>query len=59
MSGIVDSEDACQKLQQDLERLCSGAEKCLMQFNTEKREVLHFGKSKQGRRYRVNGRALL
>lgn len=57
VSGIVDSE-GCQKLQQYLDRLGRWAEEWLMDFDTEKWEALHFGKTNKGRTNTMNGRTL-
>jgi len=54
----VDSEEGYQKLQQDLDQLGKWAEKRRMEFNIDKCEVLHFGKSNQGRGFTVKVRAL-
>eukprot|EP00061_Rhincodon_typus_P015643 g43430.t1 len=56
--SIVDSEEGYQKLQQDLDQMGKWAEKWQMEFNIDKYEVLHFGKSNQGRSFMVNSRAL-
>eukprot|EP00061_Rhincodon_typus_P004217 g22023.t1 len=45
IDGIVDSEEGYRKLQQDLDLLEKWAEKWHMEFNIDKCEVLHFGKS--------------
>lgn len=45
MGSIVDSEDGYQNLQQDLDWLYRWAEEWLMEFHTDKCEVLYFGKS--------------
>ncbi|XP_055495534.1 uncharacterized protein LOC129699607 [Leucoraja erinacea] len=55
---FADSEDGCERLQQDLDRLARWSEEKLMEFNTEKCEMLHFGTSNKGRTYTVNSRPL-
>ena len=45
-------------MQQDLDQLGRWAEEWLMEFNTKKCEVFHFGKSNKGRTFTVNSRAL-
>eukprot|EP00061_Rhincodon_typus_P001185 g13986.t1 len=45
IGGIMDGEEGYQKLQQDLDQLGKWAEKWQMEFNIDKYEVLHFGKS--------------
>ncbi|XP_059843914.1 P-selectin glycoprotein ligand 1 isoform X2 [Hypanus sabinus] len=58
IGGVVDSEEGFQSLQRDLDQLEKWAEKWQMEFNTDKCEVLHFGRTNQGRTYKVNGRTL-
>lgn len=58
MGGIVDRQDGCQNLQQDLDRLGRWVQEWLIEFNTEKSKVLHFGRSIQGRDFTVNDRGL-
>eukprot|EP00061_Rhincodon_typus_P013300 g39589.t1 len=58
IDGFVDSEEGYQKLQEDLDQLGKWAKKWQMEFKIDKCEVLHFGKSNQGRSFMVNGRAL-
>eukprot|EP00061_Rhincodon_typus_P000477 g11833.t1 len=47
IGGIVDNEEGYQKLQQDRDQLGKWAKKWQMEFNIDKCEVLHFGKSHQ------------
>ena len=58
LGGIIDSEEGYQELQGDLDQLGKWAENWQLEFNTDKCEVLHFGKSNQGRTCTVNGRVL-
>eukprot|EP00061_Rhincodon_typus_P000805 g12800.t1 len=55
---IVDSEEGYQKLQQEFDQLRKWAEKWQMEFNIGKCEVLHFGKSNQGRSFMVKAKTL-
>lgn len=48
MCDIIDSKDGYQRLQQELDQLGKRGEEWLMEFNTDKCEVLNFGKSNQG-----------
>ena len=56
--GVVDSEEGFQSLQRDLNQLEEWAEKWKLEFYADKCEVLHFGRSNQGRTYKVNGKVL-
>ncbi|MDZ1603208.1 reverse transcriptase family protein, partial [Klebsiella pneumoniae] len=58
IGGIVDTEEGCCGLQRDLDRLQSWAEKWQMEFNPEKCEVVHFGRTNKNAKYWVNGRVL-
>ena len=58
LGGIIDTKEGYQKLHGDLDQLGKWAEDWQIDFNTDKCEVLHFGKSNQGRTCTVNGRAL-
>ena len=58
IGGVVDSEEGFQSLQRDLDQLEKWAEKWQMEFNADKCEILHFGRTNQSRTYRVNGRTL-
>ena len=54
----MDSEEGFQRLQRGLDQLEKRAEKWKMEFNAERCEILHFGRTNQSRTYRVNGRTL-
>ena len=56
IGGVSDSARDCQKIQQDIDRLETWAQKWQMAFNPDKREVMHFGGSNLGVNYIVNGR---
>jgi len=58
IGGIVDSEEGYRGLQRDLTHLGQWADECQMDFNLDKREVTHFGRSNRARTYSVNCRAL-
>jgi len=58
IGGVVDSEEGFQSLQRDLDQLEKWAEKWQMEFNADKCEILHFGRTNQSRKYRLNGRTL-
>ena len=58
IGSIVDSEEDYLGLQWDLDQLGQWADEWKMEFNLDKCEVMHFGRSNQGRTYSVNGRAL-
>eukprot|EP00061_Rhincodon_typus_P008773 g31684.t1 len=58
VGGVSDSEANCQKIQQDIDLLEAWAEKWLMEFNLDECEVKHFGRSRTGGIYAVNGRTL-
>ena len=58
IGGIVDSEEGYLGLQRDLGQLGQWTDEWQMEFNLDKCEVMHFGRSNQGRTYSVNGRAL-
>jgi len=58
IGGIVDSEEGYLGLQQDLDQLGQWANEWQMEFNLDKCEVMHFGRSNQGKTYSVNGWAL-
>jgi len=44
--------------QRDIDRMQSWAEKWQMEFNLEKWEAIHFGRTNLNAEYRVNGRTL-
>eukprot|EP00061_Rhincodon_typus_P008174 g30558.t1 len=58
IGGMVGGEEGYQKEQQDVDQLGKLAEKWQMEFNINKCEVLHFGKSNPGWSFMLNGRAL-
>ncbi|XP_072335049.1 multiple inositol polyphosphate phosphatase 1b isoform X1 [Scyliorhinus torazame] len=58
IGGVVDNEEGCCRLQKDIDRMQSWAEKWQMEFNPEKCEVVHFGRTNMNVEYRVNGRVL-
>lgn len=43
VGGIVDSEDGCQELQQDIDRQGRRTQEWLLEFNSDKCDVLNFG----------------
>ena len=47
-----------QRIQQDIDQLETWAERWQMEFNPDKCEVMHFGRSHTDRKYTVNGRTL-
>ena len=49
IGGIMDSEEGYLGLQQDLDQLGQWADEWQMEFNLDKCEVMHFGRSNQGR----------
>ena len=55
---VADSDEDCQRIQQDIDRLGKWAEKCQMEFNLDKCEVMHFGRSNSGGSYKINGRTI-
>ncbi|MBB6707133.1 reverse transcriptase family protein [Proteus mirabilis] len=58
IGGVVDSEEGYLRLQQDLDQMGQWAEKWQMEFNSDKCEVLHFGKANLSRTYTLNGKVL-
>ena len=58
IGGVVDSEEGFLRLQQDLDQMGQWAEKWQMEFNSDKCEVLHFGKANLSRTYTLNGKVL-
>jgi len=58
VDGISDSNEDRQRIQQDVGRLETWAERWQMEFNPDKCEVMHFGRSNAGRKYTMNGRTL-
>ena len=57
--GFADSDEDHQRIQQDIDRLETWAERWQMEFNPDKCEVMHFGRSNTDRKYTVNGDAPL
>ena len=55
---VADSEEDCQRIQQDVDRLETWVEKWQMEFNQDKCEAMHLGRSNACRNYTVNGRIL-
>ena len=55
---MVNSEAECLGLQEDIDRMVKWADKWQMEFNPEKCEVIHFGRSNLTRKYSMNGRTL-
>lgn len=50
--GVANSEEDCQKIQQDLGQIKRWAEKWQIKLNLSKCEVLHFGRVDAKRKYR-------
>ena len=48
IGGVVDSEEDCQRIQQDINRLETWTEKWQMEFNPDKSEIMHFGRMHVG-----------
>eukprot|EP00061_Rhincodon_typus_P009237 g32576.t1 len=55
---VVDSAEGCSRLQRDIDRTLSWAEKWQMEFNPEKYEMIHFGRKNLKAEYRVNEKIL-
>ena len=53
--GRVDSEEAREDLQRDLDRLVQWSEVWQMRFNVDKCKVMHLGKRNAGESYVMNG----
>ena len=51
VGGIADSNEDCRRIQQDIDRLETWVERWQMEFNPDKCEVIHFGKSNTNRKY--------
>ena len=58
VGGVVDSVEHCRRLQRDSNRIQKWAEKWQMEFNPEKCEVVHFGRTNSKAESKVNGRIL-
>ena len=48
---VVDSDEDCQRIQQDIDRLENWAGKWQVEFNPDKCEVMHFDKFNSGGSY--------
>jgi len=55
---VVNSGAECPRLQEDIDRMVKWEDKWQMEFNPEKCEVIHFGRSNLTRKYSVNGRTV-
>eukprot|EP00061_Rhincodon_typus_P015360 g42988.t1 len=55
---VADIEEDCQRIQQDIDQLEAWAEKWQLDFNLDKWEAMHFGRSSTGGNYMVNGRTV-
>ena len=58
IGGVADSAGDCQRIQQDIDRLETWAQKWQMELNLDKCEVMHFGGSNLGVNYTLNSRPL-
>ena len=58
VGGFADSDEDHQRIQQDIDQLETWAERWQMEFNPDKCEVMHFGRSNTDGKYTVNGRTL-
>ena len=58
IGGVADSDEDCQRIQQDIDRLENWVEKWQMEFNLDKYEVMHFGRSNSDGSYKINGRTV-
>ena len=58
VGGFADNDEDHQRIQQDVDQLETWAERWQMEFNPDKCEVMHFGRSNTDRKYTVNGRTL-
>ena len=58
IAGVADSDEDCQRIQQDIDRLENWVEKWQIEFNPDKCEVMHFGRSNSGGSYKINGRTI-
>ena len=55
----MDSAEGCGRLQRDIDKLQSWAERWQMELNAEKCEVIHFGRSNRITEYWANGKILV
>ena len=58
IGGVADSAGDCQRIQWDIDRWETWAQKWHMEFNPDKCEVMHFGASNLGVNYTVNAESL-
>ena len=58
IAGVVVSDEHCQRIQQDIDRLENWVEKWQMEFNPDKCEVMHFGRSNAEGSHTINGRTI-
>eukprot|EP00061_Rhincodon_typus_P014988 g42407.t1 len=56
--GVMGSEKGCQRIEQDVDQLEGWAENWQMEFNLDKCNVMHFGRSNAKGKHTVNGRTL-
>ena len=54
----MDNDEDRQRIQQDIDQLETWVERWQMEFNPDKCEVMHFGRSNKDRKYTVNGRTI-
>ena len=57
-TNVSTGDEDCQKIQQGIDRLVNWAEKWQMEFNPDKCEVMHFGRSNSGGSCKINGRTI-
>ena len=58
MLGFAGTEEQCQAIQQDIDRLVDWADRWQMEFNPDKCEVMHFGRNNVEGSYTIKGRTL-
>ena len=58
LGGVVNTQEGCATIQQDLDRLESWADRNLMRFNKGKCRVLHLGRNKPMYQYRLDAYVL-
>ena len=58
VGGFADSDEDRRRIQQDIDQLETWAERWQMEFNLDKYEVMHFGRSSTDGKYTVNSRTL-
>eukprot|EP00061_Rhincodon_typus_P016484 g44729.t1 len=54
IGGVVDGKESYLRVQRDPDQMGQWAEEWQVEFNLDKYEVLHFGKTNQGRAYTLN-----